>query len=209
MILLLKTLFVGAYGYLSRMCGGAPPKLPLGLDQWLFAIPVVLVLYSLLAPLGLPFLTISLLIAAGYFGAFLGKRTGHGGGMDLAHSPKEPNAGREPEKLEYLMLWLHGKIDQRLYDLILVTLTGVAVTFVSAVICFCYGLIIPGIILLIAGAAKGLAYEIGWRLFDVEAGAGRVNGHTMLRYPQHLDHPTAIGEFLTGIFLGLGLVTLF
>jgi len=32
---------VGAllYGWNSRMAGGGPPKLPLGLDQWIYAIP--------------------------------------------------------------------------------------------------------------------------------------------------------------------------
>lgn len=205
----LAILFILALSYLSRMCGGAPPKLPYGLDQWLYAIPFAVNAAVILT--GLPLWLEIILVATSYAGAFVGKRTGHGGGMDDARSEKEPGAGRTLEKVEYLIYpWLYKKVSRKLYDFVLVTLTGLAVTLASAIAFFYNGSILSGIVMIISGGAKGIAYQIGWKLFDMEKAKGYVeivNGQRhMKRYPKYLDEATAIGEFLTGTFNALGII---
>ena len=119
----------------------------------------------------------------------------HGGGMDLAHNSKEPGAGRTPEKLEYLILWLHGRIDQYRYDLLLLTIIGAFSTLAPAlVIGWEYPL--HGLAVLLGGAiGKPMGYAIGWKIYPNAHGEGI----------KHLDHATAIGEFLTGVFAYGGL----
>ncbi len=123
------------------------------------------------------------------------KNTGHGGGMDLAHSVKEPGAGRTPEKLEYLILWLHGRIDQYRYDLLLLTIIGAFSTLAPAI---AIGWIHPlhGIAVFLGGAiGKPLGYAIGWKVYPRRDD----------RKPDDFDEATEIGEFLTGVFAYGGL----
>ncbi len=207
MILLIILTFSFVGGWLSRMCGGAPPKMPWGLDQWLYALPYLLI--SLPAALTLAtvlsvkkenrkyFWAIVWAIALlPYAGAFIGKRTGHGGGMDLATNNKEPDDGREPEKLEYLILWLHGKIPQYWYDALLLAITGLAVTLIAGVM---MSFINPlwGAVLALSGLTKAPAYMIGHLIYPNQRGRGI----------PYLDHATAIGEFLTGFF-GYGILAI-
>lgn len=158
--------FILLGGFISRMCGGGKPKLPLGIDQWLYAIPygVITYLYS----------QSILWSVLAYLGAFLGKRTGHGGWMDLGTWTKP----REDERLEFIIKALHGKIYEYWYDFIGLCLVGLAVSLMSAVI---VGSVSPlaGFILMLSGALKAVAYSIGWKI---------------------RRKPTEIGEFLTGIF---------
>ena len=126
------------------------------------------------------------------------KNTGHGGGMDLAHSIKEPGAGREPEKLEYLILWLHGKMPQYWYDFTLLAIIGTASTLLPAV---AIGIIDPwaGIVVQLGGTiGKPVGYAIGHALAD----AGLIED-----LPADLDHATAIGEALTGLIAYAALAT--
>lgn len=113
----------------------------------------------------------------------LGKATGHGGGMDLAHSDKEPGAGREPEKLEYMILWLHDKLPRFWYDALLLTIVGAAAVSGIAII---LGMINvwAGLIVLLGGALKSVAYILGWRF--------------AVKMSVDLDEPTEFGELLTG-----------
>jgi len=117
------------------------------------------------------------------------KNTGHGGGMDLAHNSKEPGAGRDPEKLEFLILWIHGKVDQYWYDLILLTIIGL---FSVAGAAFAVGWVNPvaGAIIALGGLGKPAGYAIGWAVYPDGEGKGI----------KDLDHATAIGEALTGLF---------
>lgn len=120
----------------------------------------------------------------------IGKASGHGGGMDLAHNSKEPGEGREPEKLEYLILWLHGKISQYKYDALLLVLCGLA-SVSGAMLVFSYVNPWFGAIIALGGALKALAYSIGWFLAD----------KTLLdTNPKDFDEATEIGEFLSGFF---------
>jgi len=124
-----------------------------------------------------------------------GKATGHGGGMDLAHSPKEPGAAREPEKLEYLILWAHPYIPRYLYDAILLALVGFAAVSGGAV---AVGWTDPlaGLLIAAGGLLKPVAYMVGWAVYPKGQGKG----------PPDLNEATEIGEFITGVFAygGLG-----
>lgn len=117
------------------------------------------------------------------------KNTGHGGGMDLAHNEKEPGAGRKPEKLEYLILWLHGKMPQYWYDFLLLTIIGTFSTLAPAV-AFGFCDLAAGVVVQAGGTlGKPCGYAIGWLIYPKGSGKG-IND---------LDHATAIGEALTGL----------
>lgn len=126
-------------------------------------------------------------------GCMVFKNTGHGGGMDLAHSEKEPGGtpSRTPEKLEYLILLLHDKMPRYWYDFLLLAIIGFFSTLFPAI---AFGVvdILAGMILLAGGAfGKPVGYAIGWALHD----AGLVQ-----KLPDDLDEGTAVGEALTGFF---------
>lgn len=169
--------FIG--GWISRMCGGASPGLPWGLQQWLYALPYAV----LVAPVSLWW------VLPAYLAAVMGKRTGHGGGMDLGTSTK----ARDPEKLEYLILPLHGRIPEYWYDALLLALTGLAVTLVPGIVLAAYGHIATGLIIAASGLLKAPAYMIGWAIFPTAKDDGDF-------WSDDLDEATEIGEFLTGFF---------
>lgn len=143
-----------------------------------------------------PLLTIVVFILV-LIGCAIGKATGHGGGMDLSHNPKEPGAGRELERVESLIFWAYSYLPRRVYDGLILMLTGVAAVL-AGVVALAFVSPIGACILLYCGAAKWLAYEIGWRLYP----EGNSEGPW-----QDVDEPTEIGELLTGLFVGLGLAT--
>lgn len=123
-------------------------------------------------------------------GCMVFKNTGHGGGMDLAESDKEPGNGREPEKLEYLILWLHGRMPQYWYDALLLCIIGTASTLLPAIV---IGLVNPWAGLVVAAGGtigKPLGYMTGHALKD----AGLLDG-----LPYDFNHATAVGELLTGV----------
>ena len=168
-------LFAFFGGWLSRMAGGAPPKLPWGLDQWLYAIP-----YAFHAPVT------SWWAILGYAGAFLGKRTGHGVFMDLGTWEKPT----DDERLEFIIKPLKGKLHPYWYDFLGLALTGISVSLLAGVVLSASGHILPGIILALSGLTKAPAYAIGWLIYPNNKGKG-------IKY---LNEATAIGEFLTGFF---------
>lgn len=178
-------------GWLSRMCGGGPPKLPWGLDQWLYAIP-----YALIAmPVLLPFAAwvgisekhrkyVPAILLFPFAGAFAGKRTGHGNGIDVGRMPR----GKD-EALEFIIKPLHGKIPEYWYDVLLLSVTGLAVPILAgAIVAFINPL--AGLFLALSGLTKGPAYMIGYAIYPTGAGKGI----------PYLNEATAIGEFLTGFF---------
>lgn len=183
-------------GWLSRMCGGAPPKLPWGMDQWLYASPyglislpassaILLLLFTINVKPRAYWKFVALIALLPYFGAFLGKRTGHGGGIDAGTSKKN----REDESLEFLIKPLHGNIDEYWYDMLLLAITGIATTLLAGTI-ICFLDIAAGTLILVSGGFKAVAYMIGWTIYPSGKGKGI----------PHLNEATAIGEFLTGIF---------
>ena len=129
------------------------------------------------------------------------KATGHGQYMSLGTVWKPI----KPEKLDWVVRLWFG-VDPRtrnpllepedIYDRCLL---GLAVTGVAAVIggVIALGYLNPiaGLILAIGGALKAVSYTIGWYLYPSGKGKG---------LPQ-LNEATQVGEFLTGLFAGLGL----
>ena len=122
------------------------------------------------------------------------KNTGHGGGMDLAHNDKEPGAGRDPEKLEYLILWAHGKVSQYWYDVLLLLIIGL---FSVAGAALAVGWVnqLAGAIIALGGLGKPAGYMIGWAVYPTGKGRGL----------KELNEATEIGEALTGLFAYLAL----
>ena len=178
-------------GFLSRMCGGMKPKLSWGLDQWIYALP-----YGALPTVALwalnPFVAAGLGFLS-YAGAFLGKRTGHGGWMDLGTWLKE----RSDERLEFVGKFIRGKIPEYWYDAIMLSVSGVAVSLVaSASIAVVNPL--AALPTLIGGPLKPLPYMLGWKLHPKGESPSKIH---------ELDEATEVGEAGTGFlgYLGLGL----
>lgn len=206
------------YGFVSRWHGGGffpYPKivknimwgLPMGfISGWFYLtyrLPAVDLIYHLSVRFGSNFslyrhalwaLPIGIFFVVSILSA-LAKTLGHGGGFDLAHDPQEPGAGRDPEKVEYLILWLHGRIPQYWYDFVLLVLVGIFSTLAPA-IAIGYIYAPAGIILLIGGALKAEAYRMGWKIYP--------NGPDATA-PVDFNEATQIGEWRTGLFAGITL----
>lgn len=184
-------LFALLGGLISRDCGSHKPIIPFGLSQAVYAAPYGVIaflgLLSTVQPIGYPYpYHLWALTLLAYVGAFLGKRTGHGGGIDLG-TWKEP---RDDERLEFLIKPFKRFISDYAYDALLLGITGLVVSIVSGVVLGIGGHIMAGVILALSGCTKAIAYAIGWRVYPKGSGKGI----------RHLDEATAIGEFLTGFF---------
>lgn len=185
--LLIPFAFTGAF--ISRWHGGGfiqnSPKV---LKNFLWALP-----FSVCAYFATTQWWVSLLVLAW---SIVFKATGHGGAMDLGHSPKEPGAGRDPEKLEYLVLWLHGRIPTYWYDLLTLAIIGLF-SVAGAAFAVGYTNTLAGIIIALGGLGKPIGYAIGWQL----------NRAIEDFFSEDLNEATEIGEFLTGFlaYLCLGI----
>ncbi len=128
-----------------------------------------------------------------------GKATGHGGGMDLAHSPKEPggNPARSPEKLERLILWLYDDLPRYWYDALILVLVGLAAVSGAAL---AVGVVnsAAGLVIALGGCLKAAAYMVGWAINDYAP-------QLLDDLPDDFDEATEIGEALTGFFAYLAL----
>lgn len=160
-------------GVLSRMCGGGRPRLPWGVDQFLYAIPYGLVggLYG---------------FAPAYAGAVLGKRTGHGQYLNYGYGARtNPN---DDERLDFIVRFFFGVDNGGNYWRCFfgMVVTGMAVTLLPGIIA-CFALDpISGLVLAASGATKAVAYSIGHFVY-------RNLGIKKFYF-------TVIGEFLTGFF---------
>lgn len=165
----------------SRIHGGLI-HMKKGYKNALWALPFGIAT-AVIYPLGASMVIAGLISFAG---GFL-KGTANGGGNDLGTNPKEPNAGRDIQPVEYLIYpWLYNRISRYWYDAVLMALTGlVAVIIPSLVI----GWVNPvsGLLVALGGLCKGFAYMIGWKMFPKPAD----------------DRNTETGEILTGAFAGL------
>lgn len=184
--------FASLGGWLSRMCGGGPPKLPWGLDQWIYGLPYALIALPVTATIGAlvgleekdrKYMWATILLP--YAGAVVGKRTGHGGGIDMGTWTGE----RDDEALEFLIKPLRGKISEYWYDALLMAVTGFIVTLFAGMFLIPFHPI-AGTILMLSGLTKAPAYMIGWAIYPTGGGKGI----------PHLNEATAIGEFLAGFF---------
>lgn len=184
MSLFLALIFCLLGGWISRMCGGAWPRLPWGLDQWIYSIPYTLLVFEA---------TDSVVLAtiAGTC-VMIGKRVGHGSGIDLGRSQKM-EAPRN--LLESLISNNFDEDTPYQRDVIFLAATGQAVTFLPALVVSFVSLP-AALALAVSGALKGPAYMIGWATYPQGSGRG-ISG---------LNEATAIGEFLTGLFGYSGIV---
>lgn len=92
----------------------------------------------------------------------LGALTGHGRGMDLGVTDEG-----EPERLEFLIDWLKPYLPLYWYDMVLLSLTGLAITAPA-------GLATGNLFLALSGALKGPAYAVA------KFGATRTEGGELL-----------------------------
>lgn len=144
---------------MSRSSGGQP-HLPFGLSQWLLCAPFLLFY---------PWLSWWVLLA--YIFGVAGARLGHGRGTHY-DEPFEP--GSSPERVEafipqnWPVYWQKFSI---------MFLTGVVVTLCIGLCLILHGYIASGIVLLVSGALKAVAY---------------------------MTKKTEPSEYLRGAFLGLG-----
>jgi len=132
--------------------------------------------------------------------------TGWGNGHDMGTRPRG-----KPETVEWpLYLTLYGKISEYWYDFIFMAWRGMLITAPC-------GLVTGNYLLLIAGSSMALAYAIGHAVMDYAVDKDKMEprmnykGEPYLAIsfmPRHLDVATDIGELLTGLFLGIALVTL-
>ena len=127
--------------WVSRMCGGGPPKLPWGLDAWLLAAP-----YLLFYPY------VGWWVILGYLGAVLGLRMGHGRGF---HYNLPFEIGSEPEKIEVL---IPDSLPVYWQKFLIMAGTGLAVSLALSIILSLNGYILPGLVLALSGTCKALAY---------------------------------------------------
>ena len=191
--LLLLLPILGAF--LSRLHGGGfISGVNKSLKNILWALPFgLLSIYAVFTATDNIYMIISsFIISMGL--CVVGKATGHGGGMDLAHSPKEPYNGRDPEKLEYLILWLHGRINQYWYDALILAIVGF-VSVSGAVLVLSFVNPLAAIVVALGGVLKALSYIIGWAVFMV----------VDFSCTDDLNEETEIGEVLTGFFAYAGL----
>lgn len=184
MSLFLALIFCLLGGWFSRMCGGAWPRLPWGLDQWIYALPYALMIFHVSGSWWLlPLCGVAVMI---------GKRVGHGSGIDLGRSQKI-EAPRN--LLESLISNNFDEATPYQRDVIFLAATGQAVTFLPALVVSFVSLP-AALALAVSGALKGPAYMIGWATYPQGSGRG-ISG---------LNEATAIGEFLTGLFGYSGIV---
>lgn len=118
-----------------------------------------------------------------------GKATGHGRGMSLLN----PVSG-DPERLEFLIAWLYGRVSDYWYQVAILSLTGLAAVL-GGVIATSTQSPLCALILGAGGTLKGAAYMIGWKIYPQGTGAGA----------DEFNEATEIGEFLTGFFAYLAL----
>ena len=198
-------MLVPVMAHLSRMCGGAKPKLPSCADQVLWGMVFAAVtFYALLptvAPLGYPY-PWHVWVLSGISGllAFLGKLTGHGRGISLF----EPLRGN-PEKVEVIVMLPRfiNVIKTWLYKCIILALCE-AIVWAGIALALSPWLILCALI-------RPAAYLIGWSIWDYAENKGLIrrtqDGKRSFRrigfMPEYLGVHTAIGEFLTGAMAGM------
>lgn len=177
--------------FVSRWHGGGFFNAPKSVKNVAWALPFGGVSYYLLFTAGFS----PTLIAVGSIISFAlcvaGKATGHGGFMDLGAWRQI----RKREALEFILNPVRGKIPEKLYDALGLSIVGMAAVSGAALAAVISGSALASLCIAIGGAAKALAYVIGWSL----------RGHIRPEWWDDLDEPTEIGEILTGFFAGVGL----
>lgn len=165
------------------MCGGGKPDLPFGLDQFIFALPFLAILWPVAG----------LWAFVGYLGAFGGKRRGNGRGISLK-LPMKP--GSKPEFVEWPIRWLEKRLPVYWYKFLICCMTGLTITIFPAGVLAYFGAWDAGAVILASGLMTSVAYAIGWKILPDFY--GRAFGRDM--------EATEIGEYLAGAFMGVGIL---
>lgn len=141
------------WAWISRMCGGGWPKLPFGLDQWIYAIPHGVLGFVALGWWGL----------LAYPVAILGKRTGHGQWFDMGTSPAHNDqTGLKPEKLDFIVKWFMGTDDGSYRrDFVGMAVSGFFIAIGSVVALFASGHPLLAILVTVGGLCKPVGYALG------------------------------------------------
>jgi len=183
------------FAKLSRMAGGGAPKLPLGLDQWIYAIP-----YGVAAGFVGTYIEIFVSFAL----AFLGKRLGHGQYFDLGMWTRTTTA----EKIDFIVRIFYGKDINTIQDnvagnpkrdLFGLSLTGLVVGLGLGITLIINGAILFGILVLLAATAKGYAYYI---CKHHEITVRKVLSAIGIKFDEEHGH-TEPAEWVTGFIGGL------
>lgn len=147
----IHTALILAGALLYRWRGMAHPYkkyFPRPFNQIAFALPFAYVTYAdFVVTLGSDYALVPAFIVLTL--TTLGVLTGHGRGLDLGDTDKG-----EPETLEFTIAWLKPYIPLKFYDMILLSVTGLAVTLPA-------GLATLNPVLALSGLLKGPAYVIG------------------------------------------------
>lgn len=172
-------------GLISRFHGGGfVGGFNKSIKNLLWAIPFGVIPY--LAGTHLIVSTLSVLLC------LIGKASGHGRGLGLNGPMKE---GAKPEKIEIIIRWLEPSLTTHAYKHLILACSG-AFAVSGAVVAFSTLSLSAGIVVLFGGILKGLAYEIGYKIYPQGTGRGI----------KHFNEATQIGELLAGFFAYGGLV---
>lgn len=213
--------------FLTRTAGGARPDLPWGLDQWFYAIPYGI--FSYLICKEIPFVNEYVGALLAYTGAFLGKRWGHGDYMALPYSPTkgpgtewgdfivrlffgpDPRLSGDEAEANTIRIQMYGPTKLKYRNYMGLSLSGLFPALITVILLLLGGYIGWAILLAVFSIAKSVAYIIGWEIFPTgRASYYEKPNNTNYNYWKHeFMEATQIGEWLTGIFAGLGLTICF
>lgn len=144
-------LFACLGAVLSRMDGGGIIKLPEWVDKVGVTFPYAIIGYMVVPWAAVPCMAF----------AWLGRALGHGGFFDLGSNPKEPNNGRDLERIEPAIYWLHDNISRFWYDFIGLMLSGLMVTIIPAMFLAVWGHYALALLMVLSGLAKAPSYALG------------------------------------------------
>lgn len=221
----------------SRMCGGGKPKMPFGLDQWLYGIPAAVLAGGAMyasSKYGFADWQFSAITGAVLVLTMIFKRMGHGQYMNL---PFGLGKVTTPESIEFLLKPIFGE-DPRTRDswtklsyprrekdierygenkLYLRNFTGLGIVGLlpalplALVLGFVCNLWILALLTLIGGFGKALVYDFSWRLFP----SGKADWYIDPEAPDYKyewkndwDTATDFGEGLTGTIQAVFLIPL-
>lgn len=139
-------LIIPYMAWLSRASGGGWPKLPWGLDQWLYALPILL-----FWPL------VGYWVIPAYITLAITKRMGTRQYLD---GGTWTGPIRKPNNIDFLISWAAEFVNRHTYDFKGNTVMGLIQVLIPSIILMSHGL--EGYALLVGGAMRGFAYGIGW-----------------------------------------------
>lgn len=221
----------------SRMSGGAKPKLGWGLDQWLYAIPYALVVWFATTTLPSTFWAFNhiseltfqgITISLAYFGAFFGKRTGHGTWIGLpfvarrwkdrewGDSILDLFFGEDPRYFTDSTLTVakdiknYGETKIYLRNLAGLALNGIFPSFMAGLALLIMGYWVGALALIVLSSFKWAAYDIPWRIWPSGKAPWAVNykapDYKYKFFRDEFCEATQFGEAITGTLAALGLI---